>query len=117
MRDAEWQRTAGRGQYARPYARGAESKADVARGGEGVEQQVALLPAFPVVRIPPQVHHGKDENAIGVHAIEDSVGEPVHQAASDLTGKHRPGLWETEDSVDRGVNLENSSPRPRSHVS
>lgn len=34
-----------------------------------------------------QVHHGQDKDPFGLDAVEDSIGEPVHQAASDFAFK------------------------------
>ena len=52
------------------------------------------------------MHHGKDEDPFGLNGVKDSEREPVHQATSDLTSEHPPGLWEVEGSVDRRVDLE-----------
>ena len=52
------------------------------------ERMVPPLPLEPrVVRIPAKVHHGQDEDPFGLEALEDSAGEPVHQAASDFAFK------------------------------
>jgi len=72
---------------------------DLAQIHERIIPPLPLEP--PVVRIPAQVHHGQDEDPFGLDAVEDAVGEPVHQAASDFAFK----LGSTVTTRDQGARI------------
>ena len=45
---------------------------------------------LPVVGVAVEVHDGKDEQTVGLHAEQDSVREMVDEAATDLGLDFRP---------------------------
>ncbi len=46
------------------------------------------------------VHHGKNQDVIGLDGIENRVGKHLRQTASDIFFKDGPTLWRFNDQLD-----------------
>lgn len=61
---------------------------------------------LPVVRIPVEVHYGKNEYPVRFYAVEDTVGEAIGEATADVSFKDGPSSRETENVLNGRVDLD-----------
>ncbi len=52
------------------------------------------------------MHDGKDENAIALNAVEDAVGKPIRERATDVVIEDRPHSRVGKDVPDGVLDLE-----------
>jgi hypothetical protein len=60
---------------------------------------------FPLLRIATKIHYGGNQNVIMSNLIEQPKWESVGSATSGSFSYALPGVWEAEDSFDRGIDL------------
>ncbi len=46
---------------------------------------------FPVVRVPMEVHYGKDEDSVRFYTVEDTVRKAIGEATANVSIKDGPG--------------------------